>query len=364
MKIAILGANTLLGEHLISAIDNNYSGIDKTLWNYNDKREGLKEAIEGADMVINLHELQDLSLMPDIDELNKNNVEFVSVLFSYCKASHVSVLVHLSSTYLQCSTKWPNIYGRESEDFKQFIGECPFPAYCKSKVMAEQLLRDNLDNKIAIVIARVGPIYGEGDRRSLLCDALLVNKYFGFIPRIGSDKDMGVLQFTYAGNVAFALISCGQKLLNSETDCEHSCETVLICDDTPLHDFYSLIIDGMFDSKEITNGHKEIEKKSTWTIPFWLFFIPYLFICWFVQIITNISNLHSSLNKLPSPNLIYLLLRHWTFYSGYKLRVFFDFKPFYDWETCLERSRLYYKNLKIEEIDGPSWLPSTLKMTD
>uniref|UniRef100_A0A915M4W6 NAD-dependent epimerase/dehydratase domain-containing protein n=1 Tax=Meloidogyne javanica TaxID=6303 RepID=A0A915M4W6_MELJA len=116
-KITILGANTLLGHHLVTVVDNVFSGIDKTLWNYNDKRDGLKEAIEGSGMVINLHELQDLSLTPNMEELNKNNVEFVSELISYCKASNVSVLVHLSTTYLQCSTKWPNVYGRESEDF-------------------------------------------------------------------------------------------------------------------------------------------------------------------------------------------------------------------------------------------------------
>ncbi|CAK5123270.1 unnamed protein product [Meloidogyne enterolobii] len=312
-------------------------------------------------MVINVHELQDLSLTPNMEELNKNNVEFVAEVISYCKTSKVTVLVHLSTTYLQCSTKWPNVYGRESEDFKQFLNECPFPQYCKSKLMAEEFLRNNLDNKFSVVIARVGPVYGEGDRRSLVCDTLLVNKYFGYVPRIGNHKDMGVLQFTYAGNVAFSLLSCGQKLMNSEN--KNSCETVLICDDTPLHDFYSLILDGMLDSKEVDTGHEEITK-STWTIPFWLIFFPYLFICWVVQLITNISNLHLSLNYLPSPNLIYLLLRHWTFYSGYKLRVFFDVKPFYDWETCLKRSRLYYTNLKTEEIEGPSWLPSTIKMTN
>jgi len=46
--------------------------------------------------------------------------------------------------------------------------------------------------------------------------------------------------------------------MNSE---KTSCETVLICDDTPLHDFYSLILDGMLDSKEIDNGHTEITKR-------------------------------------------------------------------------------------------------------
>jgi len=50
-KITILGANTLLGHHLVTVVDNVFSGIDKTLWNYNDKRDGLKEAIEGSGMV-------------------------------------------------------------------------------------------------------------------------------------------------------------------------------------------------------------------------------------------------------------------------------------------------------------------------
>jgi len=106
-----------------------------------------------------VHELQDLSLTPNMEELHKNNVEclfsiffnliiplilVVSELISYCKTSNVSVLVHLSSTFLQCSTKWPNVYGRESEDFGQFLNDFPFPSYCKSKLMAEEFLRNDL----------------------------------------------------------------------------------------------------------------------------------------------------------------------------------------------------------------------------
>lgn len=51
-----------------------------------------------------------------------------------------------------------------------------------------------LDSKLSIVITRVGPVYGEGDRHSLVCDSLLLNYYFGFVPRIGNHKDMGMLQ--------------------------------------------------------------------------------------------------------------------------------------------------------------------------
>ncbi|CAK5083475.1 unnamed protein product [Meloidogyne enterolobii] len=54
-KITILGANTLLGQHIVRVIDNVFSDIDKTLWNYNYKLDGLKEAIEGSEMVFNLN---------------------------------------------------------------------------------------------------------------------------------------------------------------------------------------------------------------------------------------------------------------------------------------------------------------------
>jgi aspartate-semialdehyde dehydrogenase len=50
-QITIIGANTLLGEHLITTLDNKYPDIDKKLWNFNKELEGLKEAIEGSDMV-------------------------------------------------------------------------------------------------------------------------------------------------------------------------------------------------------------------------------------------------------------------------------------------------------------------------
>ncbi|KAF7634340.1 3Beta_HSD domain-containing protein [Meloidogyne graminicola] len=315
MQITILGANTFLGEHLINAIDNNYHGFDKKLWNYNEKLEGLKEAIE-----------------------------VVSELLSRCKVFNVSVLVHLSSTYLQCSTKWPNIFGRESEE--KFLKESPFNEYCTN-------------SKLSIVITRVGPVYGEGDRHSLVCDSLLLNYYFGFVPRIGNHKDMGMLQFTYVGNVAVALIKVGEKLLYSSE--HYPCEIVIICDNTPLYDFYTFF-GQIYDLKEKMSAGEDLaleEKKmrgtnedeqniniGNWAIPFWIFFLPYLFICWIIQMSCSLFHFNSSLNKFPSPNLFYLLLRHWTFYCSYKLRVFFDFKPPYDWETCLNRSRQYYSKLK------------------
>lgn len=53
----------------------------------------------------------------------------------------MSRLIHLSSIYLQCSARWPNIGGREELDYAKFCNEVPFPAYCNSKHKAEQIIQ-------------------------------------------------------------------------------------------------------------------------------------------------------------------------------------------------------------------------------
>lgn len=61
---------------------------------------------------------------------------------------------------------------------------------------------------------------------------------------------------------------------------------------------------------------------------------------------------------MPCPQYFYIVFRHWTFFSDFKLRLFFDVVPRFDWNTSLRRSRAYYRKLKPEDIDGFSWMPS------
>jgi len=104
--------------------------------------------------VFNLHEVQDFSFLPSKKTMKAQNtdcmvfflfvcniVSVVDTLVQKCKANGISKLVHLSSVYLQCSARWPNVYGRECEDYSKFQSEVPFPVYCESKSKAEQIIQ-------------------------------------------------------------------------------------------------------------------------------------------------------------------------------------------------------------------------------
>ena len=117
-------------------------------------------------------------------------------------------------------------------------------------------------------------------------------------------------------------------------------------------------------------GRSKNIRLSHFSIPFSLFFFPYWLLCTIIWILNQVlgiqwMNTVHIINlliifiifQLPSPNYVYLLLRHWTFYSGYKLRIFFNWRPPYDWPTSLARSREYYRQLKADKVSGPSWLP-------
>uniref|UniRef100_A0A915E846 3-beta hydroxysteroid dehydrogenase/isomerase domain-containing protein n=1 Tax=Ditylenchus dipsaci TaxID=166011 RepID=A0A915E846_9BILA len=234
-RIAVLGANSLIGQHLLCAIasvDNNNKTM--VVWEMTDPffnrladnnnmkslnvnsfvgLNSLDDALQGCDIVFNLHEVQDFSLMPNEQLLKQHNVEFVENLVEKCFTSGVSKLIHLSSVYLQCSARWPNVKNRECEDYDKFRSEVPFPAYCDSKYKAEQLIQSKV-GQIQSISARVGPVYGEGDCCSLICDSILLSERIYQLPRIGDQN--GVLQFVYAGNVAYALLKCADKLFEDD----------------------------------------------------------------------------------------------------------------------------------------------------
>lgn len=65
----------------------------------------------------------------------------VKTLVEKCAEHGVSKLVQLSSVFLQCSARWPNVNNRECEDYSKFRKEIPFPAYCDSKHEAEQIIQ-------------------------------------------------------------------------------------------------------------------------------------------------------------------------------------------------------------------------------
>uniref|UniRef100_A0A183BWQ1 3Beta_HSD domain-containing protein n=1 Tax=Globodera pallida TaxID=36090 RepID=A0A183BWQ1_GLOPA len=284
-QIAIIGCKTLIGAHLVKAFDDTFPSVKKNLWDYTtDGLDKLRVVLKNCDVVFNLHEVQDFCVAPNVPKLKGHNVQFVHYLLRCCQTVGCRRIVHLSSVYLQASDRWPNVHGREAEDFDPFRKQCPFPEYCESKFAAEQSIRAaSNDLDIQSIIARVGPLYGEGDRHSLLCDSILLTKMIGAVPLIGDQG--GTLQFTYAGNAAHALLQCAKKFFaptSSDDGTDYALsspivddekvqateqlgtETVLISDCTPLKDIYRLLLEPlMADDDDIDeNGQKASETKG------------------------------------------------------------------------------------------------------
>ncbi|KAF1765731.1 hypothetical protein GCK72_005684 [Caenorhabditis remanei] len=168
--------------------------------------KNLPNALLAADVVVNLHECTDFSLMPDVAKLELHNVEVVrSVLFH-----SNSPLIQLSTPFLQCSHRWPNVYEPERDPIV-FRPQWPFPEYCASKYEAEKLVKSA---SIDCYIVRSVPTYGEGDNCSILTDLIYLSNDKTVLS-LGDDD--GHMQMAYAGNVSVALWSAVCRLLSQST---------------------------------------------------------------------------------------------------------------------------------------------------
>lgn len=91
-------------------------------------------------------------MLPNVTKLQIHNVEGIdgskvfkkvhsmnSVVRSVLFHSN-SPLIHLSTPFLQCSNRWPNVYEPERDPIA-FKAQWPFPEYCASKYEAENLVR-------------------------------------------------------------------------------------------------------------------------------------------------------------------------------------------------------------------------------
>ncbi|CAI5442110.1 unnamed protein product [Caenorhabditis angaria] len=221
MRVTVLG-NNLTARHFVNYLSETHQSVQISLWTFDVSdypefdnvsqyqryygSKNLPNALLGSDVVVNLHECTDFSLLPDIGELQLHNVEIVrSILF------HIQCpLVHLSTPFIQCSNRWPNVYEPE-RDPMVYSSQWPFKEYCASKYEAEMLIRDSSNDSY---IVRSVPTYGEGDNCSILTDLIYLSNDKSVFS-LGDDD--GHMQMAYAGNVSMALWNATCKLLSQST---------------------------------------------------------------------------------------------------------------------------------------------------
>ncbi|EGT43039.1 hypothetical protein CAEBREN_07389 [Caenorhabditis brenneri] len=156
MRVTILGSS-LTARHFVKYLGNCHQSVQVSLWTFDEAEypefdnvssclryhgmKNLPNALLAADVVVNLHECTDFSLLPNVQKLQQHNIEVVrSVLFH-----SNSPLVHLSTPFLQCSHRWPNVYEPE-RDPAVFQPQWPFPEYCSTKHEAEKLVKNSFND--------------------------------------------------------------------------------------------------------------------------------------------------------------------------------------------------------------------------
>jgi hypothetical protein len=114
--------------------------------------------------------------------------------------------------------------------------------------------------------------------------------------------------FTYASNAAHAMLSCARKMLDlmreepadmiglDNGEKEKPSETVIICDHTPLHDIYSILLEPIIEDDPPT---LELSiSKSNGQNSFWLFYFLYWLLSVCVWACNKLFGVNSSLNKV------------------------------------------------------------------
>ena len=153
---------------------------------------------------------------------------------------------------------------------------------------------------------------------------------------------------TYAGNVAHDLVDIANQLRTRNFIRR---EVVILRDETPNQDIYSSTIIPM-----ATSTSRPVASRQ---VPFFLFF-PILCLLAAFNWILNACGLRTRLNSLPDPVYVYFLLRHWTYFSDFKQRIFFGQKAKYSYEECQLRCAEYYSKLSKDQIRLFSWQPNSL----
>uniref|UniRef100_A0A0N5A576 Uncharacterized protein n=1 Tax=Parastrongyloides trichosuri TaxID=131310 RepID=A0A0N5A576_PARTI len=152
-QICIFGYDTLIGRHLEKEFMEMYPNISLKFWQYKEPFQeypnysnilygfnSIGKAVCGCQLVFNVLDHRDLSLTPSRFKMCYINETIPMTLANECQRNGNIPLIHLSTTLVQLSTKWPNVSGREKDVNELNEKEIPFYFYTKSKINIEKYL--------------------------------------------------------------------------------------------------------------------------------------------------------------------------------------------------------------------------------
>jgi len=208
-KVLVTGATGFLGKYLIEELlNNNYEIVAQG--RKENVLNNLKEKYNVQILKCSLDEIKDIDLKVDYvihaaalstvwgkwEDFYNSNVVGTKNVIDFCKKNNVKRLVYVSS---------PSIYSGKCD--KLNIKEDDFDKnnqlnyYIKSKILAENLINSNEDEKLEKVIIRPRGLFGIGDT-SIIPRLIKANRKIG-IPIFNDGKN--IVDITCVENVAFAL---------------------------------------------------------------------------------------------------------------------------------------------------------------
>jgi nucleoside-diphosphate-sugar epimerase len=211
----------------------------------------------------------------------------------------------------------------------------PYPenhrtTYCRSKYLAEEVVKKGNNEHLKTIILRPSDIYGEADPYHI--GSLINMARGGFYVRLGNGK--AKCQHIYVGNIAYGHLQAAAALMNGSG---HIGGQVYFMTDAPGSNFFSF-----FDQVVIGAGYR-IWPRNFW-IPRPIAFAMGSMSEFFAFMIRPFKKYHPKFSRFA----VTYTCTEYTFKSE-KAKRDFGFTPKYSHDEALERTIDYYHKLKVED---------------
>jgi cholest-5-ene-3beta,7alpha-diol 3beta-dehydrogenase len=282
----------------------------------------LADVCKGVDIVIHTAAVIDWGTKTEQEVLDINTGGTENLIHA-CLDNKVPYFIYTSSLDAIFNGK-----SMENIDESVAYPDKPVNAYCKSKQLAEELVRHANGKKLKTCILRPADIYGEGDPYHI--GSLINMARDGFYVRLGNGKS--VCQHVYVRNMAHAHLQVAKAFINKIRNVEG--ETYFITDG-PAHNFFK------FYEQVIAGVGYRIWPKNFW-LPFWLAYTIGSIVEFTAWLINPIKKFHPKFSRFA----VIYTCSNFTF-NAEKAKRAFGYQPKYSVEEALHRTRKFYEDQRI-----------------